>query len=85
VIVIVAVKTPDPLVLNPEGEIVQFVPTYWVTHDRPMVVSGNPALVVMVSVDDPEFPGAEREIAVGLADIVKSALLTATGAEVDPA
>jgi hypothetical protein len=49
-----------------------------------MVVSGNPA-VVMVSVDDPEAPGAEMLMAVGLADKLKSALLTATAAEVDPA
>ena len=78
-----AVKVPEPVELNPGGEIVQFVPTYSVTHDSPIVVAGNPAAVI-VSVDDPEFPGAERVIAFGLADKVKSALLTATAAEDDP-
>jgi hypothetical protein len=83
VIAIVAVKTVEPLVLYPGGESVQFVPIYSVTHDRPIVVAGNPP-VVMVSVEVPEPPGAEMFIGFGLTDKPKSALLTTATAEVEP-
>jgi hypothetical protein len=66
------------------GEMLQFTPTYPVAQVR-FTCPVNAPSGVMVIVDVPDCPGAGMIIVVGFADKVKSELVTATAAEVEPA
>jgi hypothetical protein len=85
VMVNMAVTAAEPVKLSDGGETVQDPPGIAVTPQDRFMAPVNPPRGVMVIVEVPDSPGAEMLMVVGLAEILKSATVTVTAGEVEPA